>query len=78
MIDRGIHTSHLKNVTYIFHRIKKKVHVHWKKADTLINDGAYSGQFFPPSLKGNNTPPALKTFDPKSDLFVTDLHAWTY
>ena len=44
-----------------------------------INDGAYSAQFFPPSLKGNNTPPALnKTFDPKSDLFVTDLHAWTY
>ena len=51
-----------------------------KKIDMLIpiNDGAYSGQFFPPSLKGNNTPPALKTFDPKSDLFVTDLHAWTY
>ena len=65
MIDRGIHTSYLKkNVTYIFRRIKKKVAHALKKnrhAYTYkINDGAYSGQFFPPSLKGNNTSPALK------------------
>ena len=63
-----------------FAELKKRCTCTQKKIDMLIpiNDGAYSGQFFPPSLKGNNTPPALKTFDPKSDLFVTDLHAWTY
>ena len=45
-----------------FAELKKKCTCSEKKIDMLIhiNDGAYSGQFFPPSLKGNNTPPALK------------------
>ena len=63
MIDRGIHTSYFKKMSHTyFAGLKKGAHALKKKIDMLIpiNDGAYSGQFFPPSLKGNNTPPALK------------------